>query len=111
VPPVYKGLGRSPLIGSFRNANECKHALLQGRLQQLKAQQQRIAARQRATDARRERKEDTRRKILIGAIVLARIEQGRLSETEVRGWMNEALTRADDRALFDLPERTAAASG
>ena len=77
-------------------------ATLQGRLQQLKAQQQRVVARQRALDSKRNRKADTRRKILIGAIVLARIEQGRLRKSELDAWLNEALTREDDRALFDL---------
>jgi septal ring factor EnvC (AmiA/AmiB activator) len=77
-------------------------ATLQERLQQLKAQQQRIAAKQKSIESQRQRKADTRRKILVGAIVLARIEQGRLSEAELRGWMDEALTRPEDRALFDL---------
>jgi hypothetical protein len=59
--------------------------------------------RRRATESRRTRKEDTRRKILVGAIVLARVEQGRLPQTELRAWLDEALTRPDDRVLFDLP--------
>jgi septal ring factor EnvC (AmiA/AmiB activator) len=80
-------------------------ATLQTRLQQLKAQQQRIAARQKSIESQRQRKADTRRKILVGAIVLARIEQGRLSEAELRGWMDEGLTRPEDRALFDLAAR------
>ncbi len=78
---------------------------LEGRLRQLKAKQQRVEARRRAIDSRRARKEDTRRKVLVGAIVLARVEHGRLPETELRGWLDEALERVDDRALFDLPER------
>ena len=49
------------------------------------------------------RRDDTRRKILAGAIVLARVEQGQISESEFRGWLDTALTRPDDRALFDLP--------
>jgi hypothetical protein len=81
-------------------------ANLEERLKQLKARQQKVLARQRAIEARRDRKADTRRKILIGAIVLARVEQGRLSEADLRGWMNEALSRADDRALFGLSERS-----
>jgi hypothetical protein len=83
-------------------------ATLQTRLQQLKAQQQRVAARQKSMESRRSRKADTRRKILIGAIVFARIEQGRFSEAELRGWVDEALTRPDDRALFDLPAQQTA---
>jgi hypothetical protein len=78
------------------------------RLKQLKTRQLRAAARQRATDTRRNRKADTRRKILIGGIVLARIKQGRLAETEVQGWLDEALTRAEDRALFNLADRQSA---
>lgn len=77
-------------------------ASLEGKLKQLKARQQQITARQKAVEARRNRKAETRRKILAGAIVLARVEQGRLSEAEFHAWMDEALTRADDRALFDL---------
>jgi len=77
-------------------------ASLQEKLQQLKAQQQRVAARQRATETRRERKADTRRKILVGATVLARVEQGRIPQADLHAWLDEALTRPDDRALFDL---------
>ena len=76
---------------------------LESRLKHMKAEQQRIAARQRALDAKRSRKDDTRRKILVGAIVMARIEQGRLSQADLRAWLDEVLTRPDDRALFELP--------
>ncbi len=76
---------------------------LEERLKQLKAKQQRVEARRRTLESRRARKEDTRRKVLVGAIVLARVEQGRLPEAELRSWLDEALERADDRALFDLP--------
>ncbi len=82
--------------------------VLETRLKQLKAKQQRVEARRRSIEARRTRKVDTRRKVLIGAVVLARIEQGRFPETELRAWLDEALTRDDDRVLFDLPARTAA---
>lgn len=80
-------------------------ANLEEKLKQLKARQQKTVTRQRAFESQRERKNDTRRKILIGAIVLARVKQGRLLETELRAWMDEALVRADDRALFALSER------
>lgn len=43
----------------------------------------------------------------IGAIVLARIEQGRTAQKDLIGWLNEALTRPDDRALFDLSQDAA----
>ena len=75
---------------------------LEQRLKQLNAQRQRQDQRQRTFESRKARKEDTRRKILIGALIMARVEQGRFSEGELRGWLDEALTRADDRALFGL---------
>ena len=56
-------------------------------------------------ESRRVRRDDTRRKILVGAIVLAKVEQGVLAESVLRGWLEGALERADDRALFDLPGR------
>jgi chromosome segregation ATPase len=77
-------------------------ATLHERLQQLKARQQRIAARQKSLESRRHRKEDTRRKILAGAIVLAKLDQGELDKVQFYRWLDEALTRPDDRALFDL---------
>jgi hypothetical protein len=79
-------------------------ASLQERLQQLKAQQQRVTARQRALESRRNRKADTRRKILVGSIVLARVAQGRIPESELRAWLDEALSRPDDRELFNLAD-------
>ena len=81
-------------------------ATLETRLKQLRAQQHRAATRQKAAESKRNRQADTRRKILVGAIVFARIEQGRLPETELRAWLDEALTRSDDRALFGLSERS-----
>jgi hypothetical protein len=75
---------------------------LEQRLGQLRGQRQREDQRKRTFESRKARKEDTRRKILIGALVLARVEQGRFSEGELKSWLDEALTRADDRALFGL---------
>jgi hypothetical protein len=75
---------------------------LEERLCQLKAKQQRIEARRRSLESRRTRRDDTRRKILVGAIVLAKVEQGVLDESVLRGWLKGALTRADDKALFGL---------
>jgi hypothetical protein len=76
---------------------------LETRLKQLKTRQVRLEARKRALASRRARQDDTRRKILVGAIVLTRVDQGQLAESELRAWLDAALTRADDRALFDLP--------
>jgi hypothetical protein len=75
---------------------------LQHKLNELKLRQQRVEARKRAIDAQRERKAETRRKILVGGIVLAKVRQGEIDGEQFRGWLDAALTRADDRALFDL---------
>jgi len=34
--------------------------------------------------------------------VLAKVEQGVIQESVLRGWLSGALTRADNRALFGL---------
>jgi prefoldin subunit 5 len=78
-------------------------SMLQGKLTQLKLRQQRLDARKRAIDAMRERKAATRRKILVGGIVLAKVQLGEIDSEQFRGWLDQALTRADDRALFGLP--------
>ena len=61
---------------------------LEGRLRQLKAKQLRIEARQQSLSSRRTRRDDTRRKILVGAIVLAKVDQGVLQESVLRGWLD-----------------------
>ena len=48
----------------------------QEKLRQLKARQQRRVARQRSLESRRARQAETRRKILVGAVVLGRVEDG-----------------------------------
>jgi hypothetical protein len=78
---------------------------LEERVRQLKAKQQRIEARRRSLETRRARRADTRRKILVGAIVLAKVEQGVLADSVLNAWLDGALERADDRALFNLPAR------
>src|ERR1700722_1262935 len=76
---------------------------LQEKLNQLKLRQQRQDARKRASDALRERKANTRRKILVGGVVLSKVQQGEIDKELFRSWLDQSLTRADDRALFDLP--------
>lgn len=75
---------------------------LQERLRKLKARQAIVEARQRTLESRKARKADTRRKILVGAIVLAKVEQGVMPEAQLRGWLNASLHRAEDRGLFGL---------
>ena len=78
-------------------------ALLQERLTQLKVRQQRSDARKQALARERERKTETRRRILVGTLVLSKVRNGELDENVLRGWLDSGLTRTSDRALFDLP--------
>jgi len=75
---------------------------LEKRLKQAKALKQQQLARERVAEKKRQRSDDTRRKILVGAVVLAKVEHGEWPKERLREWMDQALTRADDRALFGL---------
>jgi large subunit ribosomal protein L7/L12 len=75
---------------------------LEARLRQLRVRKQRDDARHRALEAKRSRREQTRRKILVGAVVLMQVDRGALDTAVLRQWLDSALTRADERALFDL---------
>ena len=76
---------------------------LEKRLKQAKALKQQQVARSRAAEKKRQRSEDTRRKILVGAVILAKVDHGEWPKERLREWMDKALTRADDRTLFGLP--------
>jgi hypothetical protein len=78
---------------------------LQDKLGQLKLRQQRVDERKRALLAERERKARMRRQILVGAAVLAKVERGELDGQTLLQWMDEALKRSADRALFGLADR------
>lgn len=48
--------------------------------------------------------EGHRRKIFVGAAILARVESGKWPKDRLLEMMSEALTRAGDRAMLDLPQ-------
>ena len=75
---------------------------LEQRLKQLKVKQQRMEARRRSLESRRGRRDELRRKILVGPVGLAKVEQGGFQDATLREWLDAALTRPDDRALFGL---------
>jgi hypothetical protein len=78
---------------------------LEQRLKQLKVKQQRIEARRRSLETRRVRRDELRRKILVGAIVLAKVEEGGFERATLMGWLHVALTKEEDRVLFELDRR------
>ena len=80
------------------------------RMRKLEEQRARINAeiqRVRSRESQEERKRETRRKILAGAMVLDRVARKDLSEKLFKADMDRFLERDQDRALFDLPRKTA----
>ena len=72
------------------------------KLEQLKAQKQQIEARERAKLRSTERKNDTRRKVLAGAMVLEMMEHDPEVKNKVLARLDGFLIRPDDRTLFGL---------
>jgi hypothetical protein len=91
-----------PKIDERLAAIEAKLKELKVQQQQLKVQQRRKEARARTVEGRRSRREEMRRKFLVGAIVLAKVEAGEIEERTLRQWLDPAVTKPEDRALFNL---------
>ena len=81
-------------------------ASLEAKLKQAKAKKMQIEARKRALETKEERAKDTRRKILVGAAILATVDRGEWPKDKLLTMLDSALTRSDDRELFSLPEVT-----
>lgn len=78
-------------------------AALETKLKQEKAKKQKIEALKKTADSKAKRSIDTRRKILVGAAILAKVERGEWPQDKLLAMLDASLNRADDRALFDLP--------
>jgi hypothetical protein len=83
-------------------------AAAERRVQQLKERKEAAAARALQRMLRGKRSDDTRRKILIGAVILSNVERGEWEHEKLRKMMDAGLVRDDDRALFDLPPKGSA---
>lgn len=73
------------------------------KLEQLKAQKQAIEARERTKQKEQQRKDDTRRKILLGSYLIKKM-QNEANKEKILAELNEYLTENRDRQLFDLPD-------
>jgi hypothetical protein len=73
------------------------------KLKKLEAARQQADARRRAAASKKMKAIDTRKKILVGSLFLARVERGEVSKIALDEMLNVGLTREDDRLLFDLP--------
>ena len=78
-----------------------KIAKQEERLKQLKAQKQAIEAREKAKQKEQDRKDDTRRKILLGSMLLKDMENEE-KKTKILADLNEYLTEDRDKILFGL---------
>ena len=72
------------------------------KLKQLKAQKQSIEAREKNKNKEQQRKDDTRRKILLGSYLIKKM-QNEANKEKILAELNEYLTENRDRQLFDLP--------
>lgn len=72
------------------------------KLAQLKALKAKQDAQARAEKAKKDRAADTRRKVLLGAMVLENMQRDPETNTAMNVQLDGWLTRDDDRALFGL---------
>ena len=78
-----------------------KIAKQQEKINQLKAQKQAILAREKARQKAQDRKDDTRRKILLGSFLVKQMED-EAQKQKILAELNEYLTEDRDRKLFGL---------
>lgn len=78
------------------------------KLEQLKARKQAIEARQRTRLKGEERRHDTRRKVLLGAMLLEQMQRDENVQRNLNAQLDAFLVREQDRALFGLPPRLVA---
>ena len=78
-----------------------KIAKQEERLKQFKVQKQATIAREKSKQKEQDRKDDTRRKILLGSYLLKKMENEENKE-KILAEMNEYLTQERDRKLFNL---------
>ncbi|WP_286597464.1 hypothetical protein, partial [Thiopseudomonas alkaliphila] len=70
------------------------------KLKQLKAQKQAIEARERTKKKEQERKDDTRRKILLGSYLIKKMQANEANKEKILAELNAYLTENRDRPLY-----------
>ena len=93
----FLGIGIAMKVESL----EQKIAKQEERLKQLKAQKQAVLAREKKKITDQQRKEDTRRKILLGSLALKKMENEQDKE-KILADLKEYLIEDRDRKLFGL---------
>ena len=97
--PVPKKAAMSQALAKLDASIEAQ----QVRLAQLKAQKQKLEALAKTKLQGLARKQDTRRKVLLGAMLLERMERDPQVKQQFMDQLASFLTRRDDRLLFGLP--------
>jgi hypothetical protein len=77
-------------------------ASMEQQLKTLKERHQKAETKRKRDEAQLARKNDARRKVLVGTVVLEKVERGEINDAQFRKWLDGALTEPDDRALFNL---------
>ena len=95
------GVQMSEVSETLASQSERQHE----KLKQLKARKQAAENRQKAKVKEQERRDDTRRKILVGAEVLKRGKNHPDQHAKIIAMMDDCLIRDDDRLLFGLPAK------
>ena len=75
---------------------------IETKLKQAKAKKQKMEAMKRASETKAQRSQDTRKKILLGAFFLEKMEKNADYKVKALQQLDEYLKRDDDRALFGL---------
>lgn len=78
---------------------------LEEQIKELEEKQAKVKAQlkqKKAAAAKKKRQEDTRKKILIGSAILAKVKAGTWHEDKMLAMMDEYLDKEMDRALFGL---------
>jgi len=88
-------MAKSELLDEKIKAQEVK-------LKQLKAQRQAVLSREKAKEKQQARKDDTRRKILIGSCMLKITAEDDQARSKLLAQMDRYLTDDNDRKLFNL---------
>jgi hypothetical protein len=73
------------------------------KLKQLKARKQAIEAREKSKQKEQERKDDTRRKILLGSYLIKKMNDNEANKEKILAELSEYLVEDRDRNLFSLP--------
>ena len=78
-------------------------AALEIKLKQAKSLKQKIEAKKRTLEKRADRARDTRKKILIGAFFMGKMEKNEDYREMTLQHLDLYLTRDEDRSLFEMP--------